>query len=433
MPDAPPAAPLAETQRLRSLDILRGVAVLGIFVMNSRNFAFPLNDFDNPAFPNRPGSPAHAADLWTWSLSNILFEDKMIAIFSMLFGAGVVLNADRLGRTLRAAAIHYRRMFWLFLFGLIHAFGLWYGDILNTYAICGVLLFPLHRLRPGALIGLGILILTVSVWVRMGPRAWAVFDDPSVTTARSADQSPVPPPESTQDRIWRESIENEHSAYHGTYLDLFRWRAKLNIVWHWYGCINFNFWRCGGFMLLGMGLVPILTGSRPGSVSWGLMIGGYAAGLLMIGLGFWPQLARALGRASQSSPESRQMLGALAWTLRFLGAGFLALGHVGLILLLCRARSLRLPLAPLAAVGRMALSNYLLQTLTAVFIFDGWALGNWGTWGMATVATLVISVWLAQLILSPIWLRFFRFGPAEWLGRTLTYWKLQPALRTTAS
>ena len=112
------------------------------------------------------------------------------------------------------------------------------------------------------------------------------------------------------------------------------------------------------------------------------------------------------------------MLGSIAGSIRFLGAACLAVGHAGLILLLCRWEVLRVVLAPWAAVGRMALTNYLMQTVIAVIVFDGWALGMWGKWGMARIETLVVCVWAVQLVLSPIWLTFFRFGPAEWVWRS---------------
>jgi uncharacterized protein len=421
-----PAAPLQDQGRIRSLDILRGVAVLGIFVMNSRNFALPLEQFDNPAFPGKSGSPAQAADLWTWAVANILFEDKMIAIFSMLFGAGIVLQAERIARGLRAAAIHYRRMFWLLVIGLAHMFGVWYGDILTTYAVCGMVVYPFRRLRAPLLIGLGVLVLTASMWVRVGPRMIAVLDpQPPAAKAVEMPSTPTPTAEPIRARIWRESLANEEAAYRGSYLDLFRWRARLNLLWNGLAGLDFSLWRSIGFMFLGMGLVTVFSGWRP-SVEWGLLIGGYAAGLILISLGFWPQLARVLGRAPQASAEARQMLGSIAGTIRFLGAACLALGHVGMILLLCRVAILRMILAPLAAAGRMALSNYLMQTVIGVIVFDGWALGNWARWGMSEIAILVGCVWIAQLILSPIWLLFFRFGPAEWLWRSLTYWKIQP-------
>lgn len=436
----PPAAPIDSPNRFRTLDILRGVAVLGIFVMNSRNFALPLREFDNPAFPAKAGSPATIADLWAWSIANIFFEDKMIALFSLLFGVGVALQADRIGSALKAAAVHYGRMFWLLVIGLIHMFALWYGDILTTYAVCGMIVFPFRKMRPPVLLGLGVMMLTIAMWVRAGPQMATVFDKPqppaprltegaSASTPTAPAQAGQPKPEPIRARIWRESIETEEAAYRGSYWDLFKWRARLNIVWNGLGGIDFSLWRSIGFMFIGVGMVSVFTGQRPASVEWGLLLGGYAAGLMLIALGFWPLLARALGRASQGGGEARMMLNATAGVIRFLGAAALAIGHVGLILLLCRIPASKLILAPLAAAGRMALSNYLMQTIIAVIIFDGWALGNWATWSISKIGLLVLSVWAAQLILSPIWLKFFRFGPAEWLWRSLTYLKPQPMLR----
>ena len=418
-PDSPAQAfpaPLAEPERIRSLDILRGVAVLGIFAMNIRDFALPIQEFDNAAFPT---PPLRASDLWAWGLTNLLFEDKMIAIFSILFGAGILTMA---ARSPRPTLIHYRRMFWLFLIGLAHAFGLWYGDILNTYAICGAIIFPLRRLRPALLIALGVALLTSAVWFRVAPAMSASLSPPA-PQAQSA-----PHPESASDRIWRESLRDEHAAYRGSWLDLARWRARLNIVWHWYGCISFNFERCAGFMLIGMGLIQlgILSASRPAPFYASLLIAAYALGALLVALGMWPQLLRALGHVPDASPEARRILASAAWSLRSTAAGFIAIGHIALVMLLCRARAFSTLLHPLAAAGRMALSNYLLQTLIAVALFDPWAGHQWGAWRMTQLYTLVPAVWLAQLILSPIWLRFFRFGPAEWLWRSLTYWRPQP-------
>jgi len=417
-PESPPSTLSSQTvkpesTRLPSLDILRGVAVLGIFVMNSRNFALPLDKFDSPAHPG--SGPAPTADLISWATANLLFEDKMIAVFSMLFGAGIVLAAAK--NTLKPALLHYRRMFWLFLIGLLHAYGLWYGDILNTYAICGALIYPARRLRPGLVIALGIIIFLVPVWFRVEPRIAATISPPAQT---------APAVESTGDKIYQLASETEAAAQNShSYIELARWRARLNTFWHWYGCINFNFWRCGGLMLIGMGLahLGILSASRPTQTYWSLCIGGYALGFTLVAIGFWPQLARALGRAPSMSPEARQMFGLAAWALRYIGAAAIAIGHIGAVMLLCRATSLRTILKPLAAVGRLALTNYLLQTITAVLIFDGWAFAQWGKWRMSEIAMLVVAVWVVQLIASPLYLRWFRFGPMEWAWRSLTYWR----------
>jgi len=235
--------------------------------------------------------------------------------------------------------------------------------------------------------------------------------------------------ESNQDRIWRQSLEGEERAYHGSYLEEAKWRARLNTVWHWYGGIGFNFWRCAGFIVIGMGLAGVLKASRPASVYSGMAIGGYAAGLVLVGVGMWPGVVRGLGRAIEMGPEARRALGAAAWTMRYLGAGCAAIGHIGVVMLLCRVEGLKGVLSPLAAAGRMALSNYLLQTVIAVLVFDGWAGGEWGKWTMSRIAMLVVGVWAFQLMLSPLWLKWFRFGPVEWAWRSATYGRVQAMRR----
>jgi uncharacterized protein len=337
-------------------------------------------------------------------------------LFSILFGAGIVIMTFR---SPRPAIIHYRRMLWLLVFGLAHAYLLWYGDILNTYAILGAILYPARRLRPALLIALGLAVLSVAIFLR----------------ARELLASLAPPAQqvsaalSHSDRIMQRAVETESAAYRGSWLDLLRWRARINTAWHLYGGIDFNFWRCGGFILIGMGLVQlgILSASRPTSIYAGLAIGGYSLGLTLAILGFWPQLARALGRAPQVAADARPMLGLLAWSARYIGAIAMTCGHIGLIMLACKLTT-GPALAPLAAAGRMALSNYILQTLIAVSIFDGWAGGQWGRWRFAELTLLVAAVWAAQLVLSPLYFRFFRIGPLEWLWRTLTYLRPQPFL-----
>src|SRR5688572_23968248 len=141
--DLVPTGPIAEDERIGSLDVLRGVAVLGILVMNVRDFAMPLRNFDDPAFPYG----FTWANFVAWITTNLLFQDKMIAIFSMLFGAGILVFTERAeARGAPVAGLYYRRQLWLLLLGIIHAYGFWFGDVLTTYSVCAMLLFPLRRL-----------------------------------------------------------------------------------------------------------------------------------------------------------------------------------------------------------------------------------------------------------------------------------------------
>ena len=156
----PELNPTPANQRILSLDLLRGVAVLGILAVNIQVFAMIDAAYLNPAsFGDMAGLNG-----WVWYITYLVADTKFITIFSILFGAGIALMADRaLARGRSAAALHYRRMFWLLLFGLVHAYLLWYGDILVTYAICGICIYPLHRLRNRWLIPLALLLILLLV------------------------------------------------------------------------------------------------------------------------------------------------------------------------------------------------------------------------------------------------------------------------------
>ena len=150
------AAPVSAAERFVSLDMLRGVAVLGILVMNIYAFAMPFSAYMNPHMLG--GTEAH--NLGTWFLTHIFFDQKFMSIFAMMFGAGIVLMSDRQSKKqLSAASLHYRRMGWLFVIGMAHAYLLWFGDILVTYAICVMVLFPFRRLPNWLLLILGLAFL----------------------------------------------------------------------------------------------------------------------------------------------------------------------------------------------------------------------------------------------------------------------------------
>ena len=149
--ERPPLAPVAESQRVAAVDVLRGFALLGILAMNIITFALPVDAYVNPMneHVNRFAGEFRGANRATWLAQHVFFDQKMMSIFSMLFGAGLVLMGGRAGAvgTVSFAGVYYRRLLWLFLIGMAHAYLLWYGDILVTYAICGLLLYPLRNWR----------------------------------------------------------------------------------------------------------------------------------------------------------------------------------------------------------------------------------------------------------------------------------------------
>src|SRR5262249_35868540 len=150
--EAPTAfAPVTNQERIVSIDTLRGVALLGILLINIIVFGLPGSAFSIPI--NAGGHTG--LNLAFWYANQIFFEDKMRALFSMLFGAGVVLLTQRVeGRGLRSRGVYYRRTLWLVVFGLLHAYFIWIGDILYSYGVAGLILFPLRKLRPAALLAI---------------------------------------------------------------------------------------------------------------------------------------------------------------------------------------------------------------------------------------------------------------------------------------
>ena len=404
-PDRRETGPIAETTRIDAIDILRGVALLGILLMNIQSFAMPRAAYSNPiAYGDLEG-----ANLYVWVASRMLAEQKFMAIFSMLFGAGIVLMAERADARGNARRAHYRRMGWLLVIGLLHAHLLWHGDILFLYAVCGMLLYPLRRQPPGRLLALGALLLAVCsvLFVALGMSFphWPENERAAFTAE------------------WLPSaaaIEAELAVWRGSWLDQQPVRSAWAFEFETSTLIAFGVWRAGGLMLIGMALF------KQGAFSARLPSRFYAvlvAAAVAVGLPL-----QAYGVALDFAREWQ------AWSF-FFGTQFIywpsiavSLGYVGLVMLVCRAAALRPLTRSIAAVGRTALTNYLLQTIICTTIFYGHGLGWFGAVDRVGQVGVVAAVWAVQLVASSLWLRRFRFGPAEWIWRWLTY-GVRPPLR----
>ncbi len=429
------AGPLAETNRIVSLDVLRGVAVLGILAMNVVAMGLPFAAYANPTVAGGAGG----VNLAAWFVNAVLFDGKMRAIFSMLFGAGVVLMADRarsLGREDRLAGIHVRRNVWLIVFGLAHAYLLlWPGDILFGYGVCGLLLYLLRNASAKRLILAGCLVLAVLTPIRLGDLAFARWAIPKVEAARAVLAAGGTPTgeQARAKELWegmsaffhpdeeqvREEIETMRSGYGA----IFRRLARLAFVFQTTLMAGFLVWDTGGMMLLGMALMRlgVFTAARSTRFYVRLTALGYGIGLPLAG-------ALAAGAVAGDFDPVRMRLLSLGYDLNRIAV---AMGHTGAVLLLCRAAATVAPFvrrwtARLAAVGRMALSNYIGQTILGTLFFYGYGLGLFGRLERAALWIVVVAIWCVQLAVCPIWLRRFRFGPLEWLWRSLTYGRPQP-------
>ena len=403
--------PIAEKTRIDSIDVLRGVALLGILLMNIQAFAMPQAAYFNPtAYGDLEG-----ANLYVWMAGRMLADQKFMAIFSMLFGAGIVLMAERAEARSNARRVHYRRMGWLLVIGLLHAHLLWPGDILFLYAVCGMLIYPLRRQPPGRLLALGALLLAVGAAVSVAFGISFPYWPEDQRSAFTADSWQPP----------AAAIEAELAAWRGSWLEQQPARSAWAFEFETSSLIAWGIWRAGGLMLIGMALF------KQGVFSARLSSRFYAAlvaAAVMIGLPL-----QAYGIALDFAR------GWQVWSF-FVGVQFIywpsiavSLGYVGLVMLVCRTETLRRLTRSLAAVGRTALTNYLLQTILCTTIFYGHGLGWFGSVDRIGQVGVVAAVWAIQLVASPLWLRRFRFGPVEWVWRWLTYGVRPPLRRTPAS
>ncbi len=423
-----PAMPVAPAERIEAVDVLRGFALLGILTMNIVAMAWPFAGYEDPRHSGGD-DPANRA---AWLLNATVFSGKMMTLFSMLFGAGLVLMADRAAR--RGASVrgvYYRRTLWLLVFGLIHGYLIWFGDILFFYAICGLLLYPLRRLPPRWLIGLGVALLLVGSAIGLGFTLFAGLTEQAalqVEAERAAGRTPTELQVALGD-IWREGLRQfarptreemnkEIAIYRGSYADILPHRAESLLMFQIFGLLLFMLWGIGGRMLLGMGLMKLGVFSAERSERFYRLLAalGYGIGLPLT-------LAGALNILAHDFEALDVPWGALVFGLGMVPT---ALGHAAVLLLICKAGALTWLTRPLAAVGRMALTNYLLQSLICTTVFYGYGLGLFGSVDRVGLWLIVLAVWALQLVISPLWLRAFRFGPAEWLWRTLSYWELQP-------
>ncbi|MGB8885636.1 MAG: DUF418 domain-containing protein [Candidatus Korobacteraceae bacterium] len=398
------AGPVTAKERIASLDVLRGVALLGILPMNIQAFSMISAAYINPTVYG----DLHGANYWVWFLCHLLADEKFMTIFSMLFGAGIFLMTSHIeaaGR--KSAALHYRRMGWLILFGLLHAYLLWYGDILVNYGLCGLLAYGYRKATPRKLIIYGIAFIAV---------ASLLF----LYTAWTMPHWPAQQRESFTQQLWQPTpamTASEVAAYRSGWLGEMRQRANDALVIELQGFLVLAFWRVEGLMLIGMALfkLGVFSARAPARVYWS-----FVAVALLIG---FPAIIYGVQRDIAEGWDIRNSF-FLGSQYNYWASILVALGWVGATMLVCQSPLKRLT-RPLAAVGRMAFSNYILDTVICTSIFYGFGLGLFGKVSRVQQIEIVFAIWIVQLTISTIWLKYFQFGPLEWLWRSLTYWKRQ--------
>ncbi len=433
---AVPPRPVEALERVGSVDVLRGLALMGILAMNVVAFAWPERVYGTPIADPSAGP----LDIGLWAFNHLVFDTKMMTLFSMLFGAGLVLMSDRAdGRGAKLRGVYYRRCFWLLVIGCVHAYLIWDGDILVMYALCGFVLYPMRHLRPRTLIVAGVACNLVLFALWAGFRTVGVPYMRTTAARVEAKKAASEKPTRWELRVhegWtsmtkskppsREKFLEQIAIHRGPYVGLVQHRAEQLIFVQTIGFVLGGWWLAGGRMLIGMGLMKLGVfgaGLSRRTYAWMAAIG-YGVGLPLMAFDVWVEVRNGFF-------EGRMFDYIMAgWPMLTLyGSLLVVAGHIGLVMLLVQTGTLAWLTRRLAAAGRMALSNYLFDSILCTTLFYGYGFDLFATLGRPWLYGLVLAIWAFQLWFSPIWLAHFRFGPAEWLWRSLTYWQLQPMRR----
>ena len=403
--------------RIQSLDALRGVAVLGIFAINIIGFAFPEIAFSNPKVAGGEG----ALNYGLWSFTTVFIEGSMRGLFSLVFGAGVILftaRADDPVTKRPVAALYYRRTSWLIAFGLIHGYLLLMpGDILLIYGIAGLFLFTMRKAPPSwqlaaaaaFLVGL-VSLAVIEEWdetqLGLAARAIETRIEEGVDVS-DADQAKLDKWQEIVSRNWpdedelNEIIEKRTGDIATVYAD------NTEIMGYSLEPWGNARWVADALMMMLLGMAffkwRIITGDRSAKFYAIMLAAGYAIG---VSFRLWAVVDRW---EADFSPIL------WSWAAFYqIGRVAMTIGHIGLFFLLWKIASSSLPMRALAAAGRMAFSNYIGQTVIANLIFTGVGLGLYGSMDRASVYLVMFAIWGVQLAFSFWWLA--RYNSARWNG-----------------
>jgi uncharacterized protein len=294
------------------------------------------------------------------------------------------------------------------LFGLVHAYFIWEGDILFLYGVCGLWVYPFRKVRPSRLIVTGLVVLAIGSGLALMSGMTAQFW-PEEARDNFITQSWQPPPE---------NLAEATAAYGGgNYWRQVVYRAPHSLVWQTFVLLFWGVWRAGGLMLIGMALfkLGIFGALRSRKFYLTLIVLGAAVGVPLVVKGVAEKFAR------DWEPFYSFFVGT---QYNYWGSLLVSGAYIGIVMLVCKSEALHRITRPFAAAGRMAFSNYIGQSLVGFFIFYG--LGYFNEIDRVGQIAIVFGVWVVQLIVSPLWLKRYRYGPLEWLWRSLTYGRRQP-------
>lgn len=382
------SVPVKAKERIQAIDVLRGLALFGVLMVNLVTI-FRVSIFQQ-FLPQAADVPV--LDQLANGFVSTFLESKMISLFSLLFGVGLAIQFERLSSNDARMLLLLRRLLVLLAFGLIHLCLIWNGDILTEYALIGLVAVPFLFVpnRGLAISALITFVLFVALSSLLPPGFWP-----------------------TQDWIRQQVADANHVYATGGFADVLRFRMQ----------------EIGAILQLLIYISPrtlglFLTGIwvwRTGVLRRPEMHKRTLIGVAILGISFGPILTFFEEMGSNPSP----LLHWISWAIP-LGPVFVALGYASIVLLLFTSSRARQVLGIFAPLGRMAFTNYILQSVIFGWIFYGYGLGYFGRLGAAQTFLLGLAVYIAQVLASTWWLRRYRFGPIEWLWRTLMYGARQP-------
>jgi len=412
-------ATAAPGERIVTLDILRGVAVMGILAMNVVGFAMPIQAYANPA---AFGSEA-PADYLSWAFNFILIDGRMRGLFSFLFGASMLLVIERAEASGRSPGeVHFARMGWLLVFGLLHFVFIWFGDILAGYAMVGMAAYWFRHLTPRELVSCGVAVVAVQAAL-FGVLAGLAFLPPAPSGSGASALALL------GDGLSRgfgmpspAELSTKYALFGGDYPALVGHRAG-QLALPFANLFVFG-WETLAYFLFGIALLKtgFFRGAWPPANYRRWALAGFA-----LGLPIYAALAWLIWREGFSAPVLFACSAAATVPIRPLMVVALA----ALIILLTRRGGALVE--RIAAAGRAAFTNYLGTSILMTTLFYGYGFGLYGRLSRAELWLVVIAAWALMLLWPKPWLERFRYGPFEWLWRSLARGRFEPIRRVPST
>jgi len=430
------ATPVSQRERITVLDSLRGIAILGILLMNITGFGLaPVLSYDlrlRSEFGN-------VNEYVYWFVEGAMMGTQR-ALFSMLFGAGILLFLGRQESKmagLEPADYFFRRQVWLMVLSCFDVYILlWNGDILFDYACIGMVLFAFRKLSPRALLIAAVLCMLFNVTrntVDLRRDRTKIYKGEAIAQVDTvrfkltdeqmailSDYQEMKRNSEVSERLKR--IEKVNTKVQGTYGEVYEWRTS-----HYVDALTdylyLQAWDVFMFMFAGMAFykMGVITGDSPIRLYAWFAVVGLSVGLTLA----WLRLSLHI----RSDFDYVTIAKAIPVDLFQLERALRSMGIFGLIMLMYKTGIFGWFFSVFRPVGQMALTNYLSQSLICGFYFNGYGLGMFGQLQRYQLYYVVVVIWVFQIIISHLWMRYFYYGPFEWMWRSLTYWQAQPFRR----